>query len=875
MFIIMMFTVLITLSVSAQSVETVLIYSRRVDDEYLRVIQYSTGAVNTYSVFTPTIQTVEPTICGDFSPDGLFDAFVRIDAPTVLTLRYIPTNATFGQISWKSDWDPCTLGWMDNQTLVVRYVDTLDIATMFRIQENVLREVPISLPPTQTLTGLPDADTSPLGLFIISNSGTKVVYLRCNGETNSDGWCAGSIDWVIYDLALNREIAMIADADTTYLLGRTYWQDSVPVYPTFYAWSPDDRYFLYASNRRGVFSIYDTVAQQTLNVPDQTWELDFDHVPVWSPDSRYAAYWLVGIPDSPELTERYGNISEEEARTYRGLIVYDTLLQQFMGFGLFLQLGERLTNKIIWSPNTPELVVWNEAGELYRVNVETRGVNLLDTNVTNVIAWSLVQPIPMIDLPTLTPTPTSTLTFTPISTETSTFTPTPSFTPTATITLTPTPTNTVTASATPTLTPTETSTTTLTSNSTPTPTVTFTPTSTFTPTFTPTYTFTPTVTFTPTPSVTCMATIEESDALGLVNAITAANANGMSLDIICLSNSTYTFLTAQNSIALPSISTPITIVGNGAILERGSGAPNFRLFNVTASGSLTLQNLTVRNGDASGNNGGAILNAGAVILNGVTLTGNTARFAGGIYSSGTLTITNSTLSSNTSQEDAGAIYLNSGTLTVSDTTFQSNSARYGSAVYMNNGTATLTNVTIRSNSANEQGAGVYQRAGMLTINGGLFESNTARFGNGVYVDAGTATISGVVMRNSTATEEGAAIYNRTGTLSVSGSTFDNNRARYGAAISNRGLMTVSGSIFTGNVAVESGGAVYHQNANTQNGIAQSCFTGNTARFGGAVFSQTGSFNAQNNWWGVASGPTSAMVNNQVQFTPFLTAGCPN
>jgi len=105
------------------------------------------------------------------------------------------------------------------------------------------------------------------------------------------------------------------------------------------------------------------------------------------------------------------------------------------------------------------------------------------------------------------------------------------------------------------------------------------------------------------------------------------------------------------------------------------------------------------------------------------------------------------------------------------------------------------------------------------------------------------------MRNNTATEEGAAIYNRTGTLSVSGSMFDNNRARYGAAISNRGLMTVSGSIFTGNIAVQSGGAVYHQNANAQNGVVQSCFTGNTARFGGAVFSQTANFNAQNNWWG--------------------------
>jgi predicted outer membrane repeat protein len=311
-----------------------------------------------------------------------------------------------------------------------------------------------------------------------------------------------------------------------------------------------------------------------------------------------------------------------------------------------------------------------------------------------------------------------------------------------------------------------------------------------------------------------------------VSAINAANANGASPDTICLSaNGTYTFSTAQNSIALPSVTTPITIVGNGAILERGSGAPQFRAFNVTASGSLTLQNMTVRGFSVA--------------------------------------------------ENGGAVYLDGGTLTVSDTAFQSNSARYGSGIYMNDGTATLTNVTFRSNTANEQGAGIYQRAGTLTVTGGAFDANTARFGNGIYVDAGTAAVSDATFQNSTATEEGAAIYNRTGTLSLTDSIFTNNRARFGGAIANRARLNVTDSTFTSNTATESGGAVYHQNANTQNGIAQSCFTGNTARFGGAVFSETGNFNAQNNWWGAATGPTSAMVNDNVLTSPFLTAGCPN
>jgi len=471
------------------------------------------------------------------------------------------------------------------------------------------------------------------------------------------------------------------------------------------------------------------------------------------------------------------------------------------------------------------------------------GSQLAFSGITNLVLQ--VVDVPSLVIPSLTPTFTATFTSTP----------TPTFTPTVTFTATPTPT----ATFTPTYTPMSTFTST------------FTPTNTPTSTFTPTPTFT--VTFTPTPSVTCTATAANPSAL--VSAMNAANTNGASADTICLTNSTYSFLSAANSVALPSVTTPITIVGNGGVLERGSGAPQFRLFNVTASGTLTLQNMTVRNFHAGGGNGGAILNAGSLALDSATLTNNTARYGGAIHSSGTLTIINSTLSSNSANENAGAIYLNSGTLTISDTTLQSNSARYGSGIYMNNGTVNLTNVTMLSNSVTEQGAGVYQRTGTLMITGGLFESNMARFGNGVYVDAGAATINGAVMQNNTATEEGGAIYNRTGTVSVSGSTFDNNRGRYGAAISNRGPFTIANSMFSGNIAVESGGAVYNTSNASANRIQNTCFSGNTARFGGAVFSSTGSFNARDNWWGAATGPTTAMVNSNVQFTPFLTSGCPN
>src|SRR5688500_4389580 len=82
----------------------------------------------------------------------------------------------------------------------------------------------------------------------------------------------------------------------------------------------------------------------------------------------------------------------------------------------------------------------------------------------------------------------------------------------------------------------------------------------------------------PRAAVTC-------DPAALVAAITAANAtpepDTLDLEPACV----YTFTTASDidadmfvgNSALPRITTPITINGNGATLQRAGGSPNFRL----------------------------------------------------------------------------------------------------------------------------------------------------------------------------------------------------------------------------------------------------------------------------------------------------------
>src|SRR5262249_49141033 len=72
----------------------------------------------------------------------------------------------------------------------------------------------------------------------------------------------------------------------------------------------------------------------------------------------------------------------------------------------------------------------------------------------------------------------------------------------------------------------------------------------------------------------------------------------------------------------------LTIIGNGAIIERSTaiGTPAFRLFDVAGGASLTLNDLTLQGGLAGAGmsfaQGGAVYNQGTLILNGVTVQNN-------------------------------------------------------------------------------------------------------------------------------------------------------------------------------------------------------------------------------------------------------------
>lgn len=217
----------------------------------------------------------------------------------------------------------------------------------------------------------------------------------------------------------------------------------------------------------------------------------------------------------------------------------------------------------------------------------------------------------------------------------------------------------------------------------------------------------------------------------LADAITAANTDaaagscpaGSGDDTLGLSSGGIYTLTTS----LPSITTTITISGNGATIIRDPGAPSFSIFHVGATGALTLDNVTISNGDDGG-----IYNSGGVLtVTASSVVSNTGFNGGGIGGYGTTFIARSVISGNTATNFGGGIDLE-GTLRISDTLIAYNtapSASGGGLVFAHpDAPARIVNSTIYTNT----GGGI-----MTGYNGKIIVENSTVSGNDVGVGFGS------------------------------------------------------------------------------------------------------------------------------------------
>jgi predicted outer membrane repeat protein len=303
-----------------------------------------------------------------------------------------------------------------------------------------------------------------------------------------------------------------------------------------------------------------------------------------------------------------------------------------------------------------------------------------------------------------------------------------------------------------------------------------------------------------------------------VAAIVSANneVTNPGLDTIVLADGcTYPFSTINNTStagpnALPIARSAITIQGSGTIVTRASGAPAMRILQINSSGSVTVDGPTFENGGGISGQGGSIHNAGVLVVDEATFSGNTASTGGAIENTGTLTVTASGFTSNRATSlDGGAIH-STVIANVSGSTFTSNFASRSGAAISNTGTLNVSGSTFTENvgpfGPGGLGGGI-QTTGAITVSGSTFVNNSNYRGGGIGVSpTGSASIDGSTFIGNTG-DRGGAIANEGTTMNVHGSTFSHNVAVKGGGIRNFGPLVVSDTTFFANTGDFTGGGI--------------------------------------------------------------------
>ncbi len=234
--------------------------------------------------------------------------------------------------------------------------------------------------------------------------------------------------------------------------------------------------------------------------------------------------------------------------------------------------------------------------------------------------------------------------------------------------------------------------------------------------------------------------IANGDVAGLINAINTANLNNEGDTIILATNGSYVLTTVDNTDQGPS-GLPVivydndhalVIAGNGSTIIRDAAAPAFRIFTIynqlgNVAFDVSMDSLTIRNGNAPGQSGGGIFNSSAtLILTSCTINGNFAGSGGGIFNEdATVSLTNCTLAGNSAV--AGGAISNevtfasstSGNIHLRNCTLSGNTITSGAGTAIDNDNSfntfvdsrlDLTNCTLSGNGGPGGAYGIYDQA---------------------------------------------------------------------------------------------------------------------------------------------------------------------
>jgi PKD repeat protein len=263
-----------------------------------------------------------------------------------------------------------------------------------------------------------------------------------------------------------------------------------------------------------------------------------------------------------------------------------------------------------------------------------------------------------------------------------------------------------------------------------------------------------------------------------------------------------------------------------------------RIFDNSGGYSLTIRNLTLRNGSVNNTSGG-----------------------GAIYSyGGTLTITSTDfVNCSTLRYNGGAITSFNGVLTFTSSSFSNCSApNNGGAIFSYEDTITVTSSTFTNSSAGSQGGAILSSSGTytITITNSSFSNCSANYGGGAIASDvnNILIVTSTSFINCTSGYWGGAIWTGNALNNIASSTFANCSAvRGGGAVyALQGNTTITNSTIANCSATGDGGAVYADSGNRLAIKKSSLIVGCSATNGGAIFAHDG---------GVVNIDSSAIIKN--------------
>ena len=217
-----------------------------------------------------------------------------------------------------------------------------------------------------------------------------------------------------------------------------------------------------------------------------------------------------------------------------------------------------------------------------------------------------------------------------------------------------------------------------------------------------------------------------------------------------------------------TISGTLTLCLNGCKIDAKQSG---RIFFIESGGSLTLYDCgsekkgMLTGGSPNGMTGGGAIyvESGRFIMNGGTISGNTAKSGGGVEvnTSGSFTMNGGIISGNTANSSGGGINVSTSSFTMNGGIISGNTANNGGGINVSSTSSfTMNGGKISGNTAvNGGGVRIYNNA-EFTMNGGAISGNTADRG-GIYASLssaqqGSVTLNGTVDITENAKADGTA-----------------------------------------------------------------------------------------------------------------------